>query len=103
MRLPSLGVPVRPYILWLRLQRAACDMMNGASVTNAAYRAGFSDAAHLTRTFRRMLGATPSDLDLLKRLSLGFSLESDESDRVIRPINGAENRVPVSAALLPDS
>jgi AraC-like DNA-binding protein len=85
----SVGVPVRPYILWLRLQRAACDMMNGASVTNAAYRAGFSDASHLTRTFRRMLGATPSDLALLKRLSLGFSLESDGSDRVIRPINGA--------------
>jgi AraC-like DNA-binding protein len=48
--------------------------MNGASVTSAAHRAGFADAAHLTRTFRRMLGATP-DLALLKRLSLGFSLE----------------------------
>jgi AraC-like DNA-binding protein len=72
----SVGVPVRPYILWVRLQRAACDLMNGTSVTNAAHRAGFSDAAHLTRTFRRMLGATPSDLGLLKRLSLGFSLEA---------------------------
>ena len=71
----SVGVPVRPYILWLRLQRAACDLMDGASVTNAAHRAGFADSAHLTRTFRRMLGATPSDLALLKRLSLGFSLE----------------------------
>jgi AraC-like DNA-binding protein len=71
----SVGVPVRPYILWLRLQRAACDLMYGANVTNAAYRAGFSDSAHLTRTFRRMLGATPSDLALLTRLSLGFSLE----------------------------
>jgi AraC-like DNA-binding protein len=83
----SVGVPVRPYILWLRLQRAACDLMYGASVTNAAHRAGFSDAAHLTRTFRRMLGATPSDLALLKRLSLGFSLEG--SDRPDRAINGA--------------
>jgi AraC-like DNA-binding protein len=72
----SVGVPVRPYILWLRLQRAACDLMAGASVTSAAYRAGFSDAAHLTRTFRRMLGATPSDLALRKRLSRGVSLES---------------------------
>jgi AraC-like DNA-binding protein len=71
----SVGVPVRPYVLWIRLQRAACDLINGASVTSAAHRAGFSDAAHLTRTFRRMLGATPSDLALLKRLSLGFSIE----------------------------
>ena len=86
----SVGVPVRPYILWLRLQRAACDLKDGASVTSAAHRAGFSDAAHMTRTFRRMLGATPSDLTLLKRLSLGFSLEPDESrDRVVRAIDGA--------------
>jgi AraC-like DNA-binding protein len=86
----SVGVPVRPYILWLRLQRAACDLMYGASVTNAAHRAGFADSAHMTRTFRRMLGATPSDLALLKRLSLGFSLESTERpDRAVRPIDGA--------------
>jgi AraC-like DNA-binding protein len=85
----SVGVPVRPYILWLRLQRAACDLRGGASVTSAAHRAGFSDAAHLTRTFRRMLGATPSDLALLKRVSLGFSLDSSEedSDRAAREID----------------
>jgi AraC-like DNA-binding protein len=85
----SVGVPVRPYILWLRLQRAACDLVGGATVTSAAHRAGFSDAAHLTRTFRRMLGATPSTLALLKRLSVGFSLESDEPpDRAVRPLTG---------------
>src|SRR4030095_10394680 len=74
----SVGVPLRPYILWLRLQRAAWDLVGAASITSAAHRAGFSDAAHLTRTFRRMLGATPSTLALLKRLSLGFTLESEE-------------------------
>jgi AraC-like DNA-binding protein len=68
----SVGIPVRPYILWLRLQRAACDLRDGASVTSAAHRAGFSDAAHMTRTFRRMLGTTPTNLTLLKRVSLGF-------------------------------
>jgi AraC-like DNA-binding protein len=86
----SVGIPVRPYILWIRLQRGACDLMDGASVTNAAHRAGFSDAAHMTRTFRRMLGATPSNLALLKRLSMGFSLESDENPtRAARAIDGA--------------
>src|SRR5262245_6866211 len=74
----SVGVPVRPYILWLRLQRAACDLKDGISVTNAAHRAGFADSAHLSRTFRRMLGATPSDLALLHRLTLGFPFQSDE-------------------------
>jgi AraC-like DNA-binding protein len=58
----SVGVPVRPYVLWLRLQMACGEMMNGATVTQAAHRSGFSDAAHLTRTVRRMLGTTPGGL-----------------------------------------
>jgi AraC-like DNA-binding protein len=76
----SVGVPLRPYVLWLRLQRAACDLQSGESVTSVAHRAGFSDGAHLTRTFRRMLGVTPSQLPLFKRVSLGFSVEIDEPD-----------------------
>jgi AraC-like DNA-binding protein len=71
----SVGVPLRPYILWLRLQRGSCELMNGATATEAAHVAGFSDAAHLTRTFRRMLGTTPTDLALRKRMSQGFSIE----------------------------
>jgi len=58
----SVGVPVRPYVLWLRLQRACGLLMRGASITEAAHSAGFSDAAHLARTCRRMLGTTPSEL-----------------------------------------
>ena len=58
----SVGVSLRPYILWLRLQRASGELMRGISVTEAAHSAGFSDAAHMTRTFRRMLGTSPSEL-----------------------------------------
>src|SRR5262249_14532606 len=71
----SVRVPLRRYILWLRLQRASCELMDGVSVTTAAHSAGFSDAAHLTRTFRRMLGTTPSDLALRKRISRGVSTQ----------------------------
>ena len=77
----SMGVPLRPYVLWLRLQRACCDLMGGASVTAAAHSAGFSDAAHLTRTFRRMLGMTPTDLALRKRMSRGVTLDRIDSHR----------------------
>jgi AraC-like DNA-binding protein len=77
----STGVPLRPYILWLRLQRACCDLMADTSVTRAAHSAGFSDAAHLTRTFRRMLGMTPTDLALRKRMSRGVSLDRVDSHR----------------------
>jgi AraC-like DNA-binding protein len=58
----SLGVPLRPYLLWMRLQYAAGRLMAGATATEAAHAAGFSDAAHLSRTFRRTLGTTPREL-----------------------------------------
>jgi AraC-like DNA-binding protein len=58
----SLGIPLRPYLLWLRAQRAAEALTAGHTVTEAAHLAGFADAPHLTRTFRRMFGATPREL-----------------------------------------
>jgi AraC-like DNA-binding protein len=75
----SVGVPVRPYILWLRLQRASYELMNGVTVTETAHIAGFSDAAHLTRAFRRMLGTTPTDLAGRKRMSEGLSIQRTEA------------------------
>src|SRR5215467_5512523 len=33
----SMGVALRPYVLWLRLQRACCALMAGATVTAAAH------------------------------------------------------------------
>ncbi|MCP3102254.1 helix-turn-helix transcriptional regulator [Myxococcus sp. K15C18031901] len=62
----STGVPLRPYLLWLRLQRAAGAIAAGRPLGEAAHAAGFSDSAHLTRTFRRMFGTAPS---LLQRNS----------------------------------
>lgn len=55
----SMGIALRPYLLWLRLQLACGELMSGASATEAALEAGFSDAAHFSRTCRRMLGSTP--------------------------------------------
>jgi AraC family transcriptional regulator len=57
---PALGLPVRRYLLWLRLRDALGEIARGATVTEAAHAAGFADAPHLDRTFRRMLGFTPS-------------------------------------------
>ncbi|MCI0573733.1 MAG: helix-turn-helix transcriptional regulator [Myxococcaceae bacterium] len=58
----SIGVPLRPYLAWLRLQRAAAAIVTGTPLSEAAHAAGFSDAAHMSRTFRRMLGMPPSAL-----------------------------------------
>ena len=76
----SVGVPMRPYILWLRLQRACGELMKDASATEAAHSAGFSDAAHMSRTFRRMLGTTPVELIARKGRSSAALIEIDESN-----------------------
>lgn len=58
----SVGIPLRPYLAWLKLQRAAAAIATGSSLTEAALGAGFADAAHMTRSFRRMFGVKPSEL-----------------------------------------
>ncbi|GAO03124.1 AraC family transcriptional regulator [Anaeromyxobacter sp. PSR-1] len=58
----SIGVPLRPYLAWLRLQRAAAAVVSGRPLGEAAHAAGFADAAHMSRAFRRMLGVAPSEL-----------------------------------------
>jgi transcriptional regulator GlxA family with amidase domain len=58
----SIGIPLRPYLGWLRLQRAAAAVVSGAALSDAAHAAGFADAAHMTRTFRQMFGTPPSAL-----------------------------------------
>jgi AraC-like DNA-binding protein len=58
----SIGIPLRPYLSWLKLQRAAGAIVAGASVTDAAAAAGFADAPHMSRTFRRMFGVPPSQM-----------------------------------------
>jgi AraC-like DNA-binding protein len=58
----STGIPLRPYLRWLRFQRAAGAIMAGAPLSTAAADAGFSDAAHMSRTFQQMFGLSPSTL-----------------------------------------
>jgi AraC-like DNA-binding protein len=58
----SIGVPFRPYLAWCKLQRAAGAIVSGVPLAQAAHAAGFADAAHMSRTFRRMFGIAPSAL-----------------------------------------
>jgi transcriptional regulator GlxA family with amidase domain len=58
----SIGIPLRPYLAWLKLQRAAAAIASGAPLASAAQAAGFADAAHMSRTFRAMFGVSPSSL-----------------------------------------
>jgi AraC family transcriptional regulator len=56
------GVPVRRYVLWAKLRRAVDFAMKGESLTAAAISAGFSDSAHLSRSFRNLCGIAPEFL-----------------------------------------
>ena len=58
------GMALRPYILWRRFLQVWELLTAGESLSTAAHRAGFADAAHLTRTSRRMFGFPPSGLQL---------------------------------------
>jgi len=56
------GMALRPYILWRRFLHVWDLLMTGSTLSAAAHAAGFADAAHLTRTSRRMFGFPPSAL-----------------------------------------
>lgn len=55
----QVGLPLRRYVLWLRLMTALRAVADGADLTAAAHAAGFADSAHLTRTCRAMFGLAP--------------------------------------------
>lgn len=54
------GLPISRYVLWMRLRAALLEALEGASMAESAQEAGFSDAAHFTRTCRQMFGLPPT-------------------------------------------
>jgi len=62
------GMGLRPYVLWRRFLRVWELLMSGESLSRAAHAAGFADAAHLTRTSRRMFGLAPSAIQFASRM-----------------------------------
>jgi AraC family transcriptional regulator len=56
------GVPVRRYVLWMKLRRALELAIAGDSLTTAALTAGFADGAHLSRSVRSLMGFAPEFL-----------------------------------------
>jgi len=57
-----LGIPFRRYRQWRRMGIVIRALANGENLTEAAYRSGFSNSAHLATTFKAMFGLSPSDL-----------------------------------------
>lgn len=57
----DVGVPIRTFRLWRRLLVAVVSCLRLDS-TSAAHAAGFADLAHFSRTCRKMLGSSPTEL-----------------------------------------
>ena len=55
----SVGIPPHAYHLQRRIRAAQRCLAVGESVTDVAQQLGFSDQAHLTRLFKRLVGVTP--------------------------------------------
>jgi len=56
------GVPLCRYRVWGRLRRAIQQLGAGASPTDAALQAGFTDAAHFNHAFKANFGVSPAAL-----------------------------------------
>lgn len=58
----EVGITIRKYSLWCRSINAMNKMTTGLTIKESAKAAGFTDAAHLHRTFAAMYGVPPSSL-----------------------------------------
>ena len=75
------GLPLRRYVLWLRLRDVLLSLAEGASLTEAAHAAGFADSAHMSRTFRDMFGVRPSMfLKNQRGVEVVFAVSSTDGD-----------------------
>lgn len=56
------GIPFRQYLLWKRMMDSIKFLIDTRDITQAAHEAGFSDSAHLARTFKDNFGIILSDI-----------------------------------------
>lgn len=56
----QLGIPIRRYLLWMRIRLVLEQAIAGVSLTEAAHQSGFADSAHFSRTFKAMFGIAAS-------------------------------------------
>lgn len=52
----QIGVPLKSYILFHQLEKAFTELLNGASITDAAMLAGFDSPSHFAATVKKWMG-----------------------------------------------
>lgn len=56
----EVGLPPHAYLASVRIRRAQDMLATGQPIADVAYATGFSSQSHLTNTFKRFIGVTPS-------------------------------------------
>jgi AraC family transcriptional regulator, arabinose operon regulatory protein len=107
-RMPSLfaravGLPWRSFQLWQKVRAVGVEMGSHRSLTEIAVKAGFSDSAHLSKTWHQFFGAAPSKFFNHRRVQVHYGLCSQESIRkpgLVLPPGRAERACPHCGSLL---
>lgn len=69
----QMGLPFRRYRLWRRMALAMHSIAQGSDLTDAAFACGFSSSAHLSTSFKRMFGLSPSEI-----MALGAAIDTSQ-------------------------
>jgi AraC-like DNA-binding protein len=75
----NVGVPIRKYLLWLRLIKAIQHTFKDNNISQAALEAGFSDASHFNRTLKRMFGLNLNQEQVMRGELAGVNKDFEES------------------------
>lgn len=57
----EMGIPIYEYVIRVRIERMAQMLSQGMSVSEAAAELGLSDIKNVSRTFRQIMGLSPSE------------------------------------------
>lgn len=72
----EMGTSIYDYIIRIRIEKIAILLCEGKTVSEAAFEMGLTDIKNVSRSFKRLMGCTPSEYRESKMLQLGTGLDS---------------------------
>ncbi|MDF3835705.1 AraC family transcriptional regulator [Cupriavidus basilensis] len=69
----QVGLSLKSYVLWAKILRSVQQFTSSRRLTDVALDGGFTDAAHMSRTFQRYFGLTPSFLADSSRVEISLA------------------------------
>jgi AraC-like DNA-binding protein len=73
----AVGLPWRSFQLWQKVRAVGVEMGSRRTLTEIAMEAGFSDSAHLSKTWHQFFGAAPSKFFNHRQVQVHYGLCSE--------------------------